>query len=168
MSIGGLDMRRVITLFAVAVPATLAPVTDQAYAARLADLRLVYQSPQLATDGTGVTWHWTLSNAGTVGADAVIATQRVSAGQRIVAVSAPCTNRPGEVECRLGSLRPGERRTGWIRTAVPPAGGTLRVDGRVTWHEQPGRDLPPIDAGVMPSGPRDAGLAGAETLPAGR
>ncbi len=156
-----------ITLLAVTVPA-IGALTPCAYAAKTADLRLVYQSPQLATDGTGVTWQWTLSNTGTGGAGAVIATQRVSTGQQIVAVSTPCTDRPGEVECRLGSLRPGEHRTGWIRTTVPPAGGTLRVDGRVTWHEESGKDLPPIDAGATPSGPQKAAPMGDGATSAGR
>jgi hypothetical protein len=148
-------MGRTLLLFALAVPAAVALWPAHARAdGPVADLRLVYQNPELSVDGTGVTWHWTLSNNGAAGADMVVAIQRVSGGQRIVAVSAPCTERPAEVECRFGSIKPGEQRTGWIRTAAPRDGGTLRVDGRVTWQEQGfGRDVPPVDAGATPATP---------------
>jgi hypothetical protein len=145
-------MRRLLALLVgwVPVAGALAAPPARADGTHTADLHLVYQSPQVAEDGTGVTWSWALSNDGGAAADSVVATQHVSPGQRIVAVSAPCTDRPGEVECRLGSLRPGEHRTGWIRTSVPAESRGLRVDGRVTWHETPARDLPPIDAGAAP------------------
>lgn len=123
-----------------------------------ADLRMVYGSPELAADNGGVTWHWTLTNAGTAGAEAVVATHQVSADQKIVGVSQPCANTGGDVVCRFGEIKPGERRTGWIRTAVARPGGRLHVNAQVIWHENV--RARPEDPGVVDAGNPAGSLAG--------
>lgn len=139
----GLPMRRVIALLALtcAVPAVRpAHAADEP----AADLRLEYARPEVAGDGSGVTWHWTMTNAGTAGAETVVATHRVSAGQQVVGVSPPCAAVAADVVCRFDAIRPGEKRLGWIRTAVRAKGGTLRVNAQVIWRE---RVLPEMSAG---------------------
>ncbi|GLY86380.1 hypothetical protein [Actinoallomurus iriomotensis] len=147
----------------VAIPALAATgIVPPAYAAPspAADLRMEYGHPQIATDNSGVTWHWVLTNKGTAGAETVVATHQVSADQKIVGVSQPCAaGQAGDIVCRFDSIKPGESRSGWIRTTVAAAGGTLRVNAQVTWHQTPGI-LPgigapsPVDAGVAaPGGP---------------
>lgn len=103
-----------------------------------ADLRVVYENPEIAKDNSGVTWHWVLTNRGTAGAETIVATHHVSAGQRVVGASAPCAGNGSDVVvCRFASIRPGERRDGWIKTAVTPTSDTLRVNAQVTWREKP-------------------------------
>jgi hypothetical protein len=157
MSIGGLDMRGKIALLAVAMAPALVPA--RAYAASpppAADLRMVYEHPQIATDNSGVTWHWVLTNRGAGDAETVVATHQISTDQKIVGISQPCTGQANDVVCRFDALRPGEKRTGWIKTAVAKAGGMLRVNAQVTWRENPGilpgiGDPSTVDASV-PSG----------------
>jgi hypothetical protein len=154
-------MRGHIALIAVpalaatgAVPAAGMP----AYAAPrpAADLRMEYGHPEIAKADSGVTWHWVLTNKGVGGADTVVATHRVSAGQKIVGVSQPCAaGQAGDIVCRFDSIKPGESRSGWIRTTVPATGGTLRVNAQVTWRETP--SVPP---GIGDPSPVDAGVAG--------
>jgi hypothetical protein len=136
MSIGGLDMRRGIALLAVPVLTGAAPAARAADRPPAADLRMAYDQPELAADGAGITWHWTMTNAGTVPAETVIATHRVSAGQQVVQVSAPCTAHAVDVVCQFDTMRPGEKRLGWIRT-MAGTGGELRVHAQVTWRETP-------------------------------
>jgi hypothetical protein len=155
MSIGGLGMKGSIALIAVPVLAApaVAATGATAYASPppSADLRMVYGSPEIAADNAGITWRWTLTNAGVAGAQTVVATHLVSADQRIAGVSQPCANTGGDVVCRFDEIKPGERRTGWIRTSVARPGGTLRVNARVTWHENPAPPRPGgpsvVDAG---------------------
>jgi hypothetical protein len=136
MSIGGLDMRRGIALLAVPVLAGAAPAARAADRPPAADLRMAYDQPEIAGDGAGVTWHWTMTNAGSMQAETVIATHRVSAGQQVVQVSAPCTVHAADVVCQFDTMRPGEKRLGWIKTAVG-TGGDLRVHAQVSWREAP-------------------------------
>jgi hypothetical protein len=151
-------MRGNIALLAVPVLAitwAVLPAGTPAQAADpppMADLRMVYEHPEVATDKSGVTWHWVLTNNGSVGAETVVATHRVSAGQKVLGVSQPCAGQGDDVVCRYGSLKPGEKRTGWIKTAAPAAGGMLRVNAQVTWRETqsilPGSGDPStVDAG---------------------
>jgi hypothetical protein len=134
MSIGGLDMRGSIALLAFPVLA-VAPSAHAAGPPPAADLRMVYGHPEIAKDNSGVTWHWVLTNGGAAGAETVIATHRVSADQKIVGVSQPCAGQGNDVVCQFGSLRPGEKQAGWIRTKVARPGGNLRVNAQVTWRE---------------------------------
>jgi hypothetical protein len=134
MSIGGLDMRGSIALLAFPVLA-VAPSAHAAGPPPSADLRMVYENPEIAKDNSGVTWHWVLTNGGVAGAQTVIATHQVSADQKIVGVSQPCAGRGNDVVCRFDSLKPGERQAGWIKTKVARAGGMLRVNAQVTWRE---------------------------------
>jgi hypothetical protein len=164
MSIGGLDMKGSIAL--VAVPVLTSVAVTPAYAAGpppSADLRMVYENPEIAKDNSGVTWHWVLTNAGTAGAETVVATHKVSADQKVVGVSQPCAGTGNDVVCRFGSIKPGERQTGWIKTAVAQAGGMLRVNAQVTWRENPSilpgiGDPSTVDAG-NPSGMESWGVA---------
>ena len=98
---------------------------------------MTYGQPEISRDGSGVTWHWVLTNTGAAGAETVVATHRVSADQKIVGISRACAAGSGDIVCRFGLIKPGERRAGWIRTSVVKAGGTLRVSARVTWRESP-------------------------------
>ena len=125
-----------------------------------ADLRMVYEHPEIAKDNSGVTWHWVLTNSGAAGAETVTATHRVSADQKIVGISQPCSGQGNDVVCRFGKIKPGERQAGWIRTKVARPGGMLRVNAQVTWHEDqnilPGVGDPSVvDAtdSLGPSGP---------------
>lgn len=158
MSIGGLDMRVSIALVAVPVLAVASPAMPRSYAADgppSADLRVVYENPEIAKDNSGVTWHWVLTNAGIAQAVTVVATHQVSPDQKIVGISAPCSGAGNAIVCRFDSIRPGERQTGWIKTAVARPGGMLRVNAQVTWHENP-NILPGIgDAPVMDAGARN-------------
>ena len=152
-------MKCSIALVAVPVLAVTSMAVTPAFAAApppSADLRIVYENPEIAKDNSGVTWHWVLTNSGATGAETVVATHRVSADQKIVGVSQPCAGMANDVVCRFGSIRPGERLTGWIKTAVAKAGGMLRVNAQVTWREDPSilpgiGDPPTMDAGA-PSG----------------
>jgi hypothetical protein len=136
-------MRRIIALF---VLACTVPAVRPAHAAdepAAADLRLVYEHPEIAGDGSGVTWHWTMTNAGTAGAETVVATHRISTGQQVVAVSPPCAVVATDVVCRFDAIKPGEKRLGWIKTAVRVKSGTLNVNAQVTWREN---TLPDVNA----------------------
>jgi hypothetical protein len=135
-----------LTAGAWIIPAAHAGPAAHAADPPVAEVRLAYQHPEITEGGAGVTWHWMLSNNGSGGAATVVATQRVSAGQKVVAVSKPCTMRTSDVVCRFASIRPGEQRTGWIKTIAPAGGGTLRVNAQVTWMEGGLKDLPPVDA----------------------
>ena len=153
MPIGGLDMRGYIAL---AVIGAVLPAGAPAYAAPppAADVEMAYGHPEIAADHSGVMWRWELTNRGAAGAESVVATHHVSAGQKVVGVSPPCAaGGTGDVVCSFGSIGPGEKRTGWIRTAVAPTGGTMRVNAQVTWTENPGilpgiEERPPVDAGA--------------------
>ena len=134
MSIGGLDMRGSIALLAFPVLA-VAPSAHADGPPPAADLRMVYERPEIAKDNSGVTWHWVLTNSGAAGAETVIATHRVSADQKIVGISQPCAGQGNDVVCQFGSIKPGEKHSGWIRTKVARPGGTLRVNAQVTWRE---------------------------------
>lgn len=156
-------MKGSIALAAVPVLAALAAPAGggTAYAeepAPSADLRMVYGNPEIATDSSGVTWRWTLTNTGAASAQAVVATHKISADQKVFGVSQPCAGAGGDIVCRFPELRPGERRVGWIRTSVARPGGTLHVNAQVTWHEIPGGLAPPVvDPGIpgaFPQGPR--------------
>lgn len=116
-----------------------------------ADLRMVYGHPEIAKDDSGVTWHWVLTNGGAGGAETVVATHRVSDGQQVVGISQPCAGQGNDVVCRFDAIKPGEKRTGWIRTKIAQPGASLRVNAEVTWHE--GRQPAPgpvVDAGAAP------------------
>jgi hypothetical protein len=175
-------MRSHIALLAVPALAAAGAVQaagTPAYAAPrpAADLRIEYGHPQIAGDDSGVTWHWVLTNKGVGGAETIVATHRVSAGQRVVGVSQPCTaGQAGDVVCRFDSIKPGESRSGWIKTAVAATGGTLRVNAQVTWRETPGvlpgiGDPSPVDAGVREHGAQavraGVGKNGAQAVDAG-
>jgi hypothetical protein len=149
MSIGGLDMRGDIAFLAVAAAgAVLSGGPAYADPAPRADVQLVYGHPEVTGDSTGITWRWELGNKGTAAADAVVATHRVSAGQQLVGVSPPCVAGPaGDVVCRFASLRPGEKRSGWIKTGVTRWNGTLRINAQLTWRE------PPSVASALDAGP---------------
>jgi hypothetical protein len=165
MSIGGLDMRGSIAL--AAFPAlALTPAAHAAVPAPVADLRMVYEHPQIAKDNSGVTWHWVLTNGGTAGADTVVATHTVSAGQKIVGISQPCAGQGSDVVCRFDALKPGEKRAGWIKTKVAKVDAMLRVNAQVTWRE--GRHVPPgtgdpstVNA-AAPSGTESWGASGTD------
>ncbi|MDN3357475.1 hypothetical protein [Actinomadura sp. DC4] len=134
-----------IPVLAIA-PALLA-VTPAAHAdARppAADLRMVYENPQITKDNSSITWHWMLTNRGAAGAETVIATHRVSAGQQVAGASRPCTAEGSNVVCRYDTIKPGETRLGWIKTKLGPVSGTMRVSAQVSWHEAP-TALPGID-----------------------
>ncbi len=125
-------MRGTTTLLAfAALTATGAP----AYAGEppAADLRLDYGQPVVAAGNTGISWRWTLTNRGAAVANAVVVTHRVSPGQTIVAVSAPCTSE-GPVVCRFEAIKPGESHTGWITTSIPAGAKDLKVNARLTWR----------------------------------
>jgi hypothetical protein len=143
-------MRRSIALLAATAEIGLAGATlavRPAHAADQppgADVRLVYERPEIATNGSGVTWRWTLTNTGAGAAETVVATHRVSAGQQVVGVSPPCsTTALTDVVCSYGAIKPGEKRLGWLRTTVRPGAGMFRVNAQVTWREAPGT-LPDI------------------------
>lgn len=171
MSIGGLDMRGSIALVAVPVLAVTSVAVSPAYAMSpsaadgppSADLRMMYEHPEIAKDNSGVTWHWVLTNSGAAGAVTVVATHRVSDDQKIVQFSQPCTGTGADVVCRFGSIKPGERRTGWIKTSVAKTGGMLRVNAQVTWRESPsilpGIGDPPTMAAGTPSGTESRGVS---------
>ena len=155
----------VLAVMSVAVPAAYAagPPPSVAAPPPSADMRMSYENPLIAQDQSGVTWHWVLTNAGAAGADTVVATHRVSADQKIVGISQPCTGTGGDVVCRFDAIKPGEQRTGWIKTAVAKPGGMLRVNAQVTWRENPSilpslPDQPTMDAGV-PSGTESWGMS---------
>lgn len=161
-------MRGIILLCSIPALAAGTLVVPAAHAdgPPAADLRLVYQRPEVAKNSSGVTWHWKLTNKGTGGADTIIATQHVSAGQRVVAVSRGCKAKASDVVCQFDSLKPGEERAGWIKTQVPTGSGTLRVNAQVTWREQPA-----LDAGApepLPPAPGGSGGRGDEPGQAGR
>lgn len=165
MSIGGLDMKGSIALVAVPVLAVTSMAVAPAYAAGpppSADLRMVYEHPEIAKDNSGVTWHWVLTNSGAAGAETVVATHRVSDDQKIVGVSQPCTGMGSNVVCQFGSIKPGEKRTGWIKTSVAKTGGMLRVNAQVTWREHPsilpGVGDPPTVVAGDPSGTESWGV----------
>lgn len=140
-------MRGTLTLLAftglaTTGPATGAPVAASADETPAADVRLVYGHPVIAAGNSGITWHWTLTNNGPAVADTIVATHRVSAGQKVTAVSDPCTGEAADVVCRFAVLRPGERRTGWIKTSVPAGAKGLRVSAQMTWGEERARTTP--------------------------
>jgi hypothetical protein len=135
MSIGGLDMRGSIALLAFPVLAVAPPAHAADGPPPAADLRMVYEHPEIAKDNSGVTWHWVLTNSGAAGAQTVIATHRVSADQKIVGISQPCAGQGNDVVCQFGSIKPGEKHAGWIKTKVARPGGMLRVNAQVTWRE---------------------------------
>lgn len=129
----------------------LAPPAPAAGPPPAADLRMVYEHPEIAKDNSGVTWHWVLTNGGAGGAEAVVATHRISDGQHVVEISAPCAAQGVDVVCRFDSMRPGEKRTGWIRTKIAKPAASLRVNAEVTWHEgQQAAPGPVVDAGAAP------------------
>jgi hypothetical protein len=151
--IGGLDMTGKIVLLVVPALAVVATGTP-AYAASppppAADLRMTYERPEIAADNSGVTWHWVLANQGAGGAETVVATHRISGDQKIVGVSPPCVGQAADVVCRFDAMKPGERRTGWIKTTVARTGGTLNVNAQVTWRENPTILPDLVDAGAAP------------------
>ncbi|MFB9834451.1 hypothetical protein [Actinoallomurus acaciae] len=162
-------MRGYIALIAVPALAATGAVRP-AYAAPSpgADVRMEYGHPEIAKDNSGVTWHWVLTNQGSTGAETVVATHRVSADQKIVGASQPCaaSQAVGDIVCRFDSIKPGESRTGWIKTAVAATGGTLRVNAQVTWRETPGilpgiGEPSPVDAGVSAIGSQGVSAPGA-------
>lgn len=158
MSIGGLDMRGSIALLAFPALA-VTPAASAAGPSPAADLRMIYEHPQIAKDNSGVTWHWVLTNHGAAGAKTVVATHRVSAGQQVVGISQPCAGQGNDVVCRFDAIKPGEKQAGWIQTKLGKVDGMLRVNAQVTWREDqsvlPGIDAPgPVDAAAAagPSG----------------
>jgi len=160
-------MRGSIALVAVPVLGLTSVAVSPAYAAGppppSADMRMKYESPLIAQDHSGVTWHWVLTNGGSAEAETVVATHRVSADQKIVGISQPCTGAGADVVCRFGSVKPGERLTGWIKTAVTKPGGMLRINAQVTWRENPTilpnlPDQPTLDAGI-PAGAESWGTS---------
>lgn len=136
----------------LAAPAAARAAAGTGYAG----LRLTYDNPEVAADRSGVTWHWTLANDGTGAADTVVATHRLSAAQRVVAVSAPCAGEEAGVVCRFDALQPGQSIAGWIRTEVPTKSGDLRVDAQVTWKE---KNPPPTPPSIPQGPPAYAGLS---------
>jgi hypothetical protein len=171
-------MRGSIALVAVPVLAVTSVAVPPSYAAGpppSADMRMTYENPQIAKDDSGVTWHWVLTNGGATEAEMVVATHRVSADQKIVGISQPCTGAGADVVCRFGAIKPGERRTGWIKTAVSRPAGMLRVNAQVSWREHPSilpgpPDQPTLDAGA-PSGTESWGMSetdAATELPRGQ
>jgi hypothetical protein len=163
MSIGGLDMRGSIALVAFPVLA-VTPAASAAGPSPAADLQMVYEHPEIAKDNSGVTWHWVLTNHGAKGAQTVVATHRVSAGQQIVGISAPCAGQGNDVVCRFDAIDPGEKRAGWITTKLGKAAGMLRVNAQVTWREaqsvSPGPGTPSTVDAAVPPGTRPPGVAG--------
>jgi hypothetical protein len=103
-----------------------------------AELRMVYEHPEIAADASGVTWHWVLTNRGVVGAEGIVATHHVSTDQKIIGISSPCTVQVNDVMCPYATILPGEKRTGWIKTKIATGGGMLRVNAQVTWRESRG------------------------------
>jgi hypothetical protein len=134
MSIGGLDMRGSIALLAFPVLA-VTPAAGAAGPSPAADLRMIYEHPEIAKDNSGVTWHWVLTNHGAGGAQTVVATHRVSTGQQVIGISPPCAGQGSDVVCRFDAIKAGEKRAGWIRTKLGKVDGMLRVNAQVTWHE---------------------------------
>jgi hypothetical protein len=168
MSIGGLDMRGKIALLALATTPALVPVRAYAAPPPAADLRMAYDHPQIAKDNSGVTWHWVLTNRGAGEAETVVATHQVSADQKIVGISQPCTGQTNDVVCRFDAIKPGEKRTGWIKTAVATTGGMLRVNAQVTWRENPsilpGIGDPSIVDASGPSGAESWGISSTDAM----
>src|SRR5262245_2881227 len=115
MSIGGLDMRGTVALLAFPLLTTAPAYADEPPPPG-AELRMVYEHPEIAPDASGVTWHWVLTNRGVIGAEGVVATHHVSTDQKIIGISSPCTTQVNDVVCPFATLLPGERRTGWIKT----------------------------------------------------
>jgi hypothetical protein len=148
----------------VLVATTLLVPAAHAADAPTADLELVYEQPEITTDNSGATWHWTLSNQGPGGAETVIATHKVSAGQTVVGVSKPCTDKGSEVVCRYDSIPPGEKRVGWIKTSVAAGTVALRVNAQVTWREK--QLMPPsTDATAgAPGGPGEGAFSTETTV----
>ena len=109
----------------------LAVAPAHAASARSAAITFAYDQPRFT--GTTAVWSWNLSNGGPDNADDVTITHTLSAGQRIIAVSAPCTSAGGTATCRLGRVRPGERGSGTITASVAP--GPVRADGQLNWFE---------------------------------
>jgi hypothetical protein len=129
----------------------LTPAAQAAGPPPSADLRMVYEHPEITKDNSGVTWHWALTNGGAGGAETVVATHRVSDGQQVVGISQPCAGQGNDVVCRFDAIKPGEKRTGWIRTKIAKPDASLRVNAEVTWRE--GQQAPPgpvVDAGAAP------------------
>ena len=161
MSIGGLDMRGSIALLAFPVLA-VTPAASAAGPSPAADLRMIYEHPEIAKDNSGVTWHWVLTNHGAGGAQTVVATHRVSTGQQVIGISQPCAGQGNDVVCRFDAINPGEKQAGWIKTKLGKVDGMLRVNAQVTWREAqsilPGLGDPSTVDAAAPSGTESWGF----------
>lgn len=115
----------------------LTTATAASAAPRTADIRLVYQAPQISSDGKSVTWRWTVSNVGADPADEVKVTHQVIPATPIATVSSPCTQAAGKVACDYGTILPGAVDSGEITTGEPDHNlATMRISGTVTWQER--------------------------------
>lgn len=116
-------------------PVLAAAVSATPAHARSAAVHFGYLQPHVTTNNTDIVWSWNITNGGPDVADQMTVTHTVSDGQRVAAVSPPCTATGHTVTCSLGRIRPGESRSGTITTNVLP--GQVRIDGTATWFETP-------------------------------
>jgi len=126
-------MRPAIVALGVAAPMLLAGPAHAGTGP--GNVTFTYDPPQIAEDGTHVTWHWTLTNKGAQAADQVTLLHRLTPSLKTVQASEPCTVGPQLVRCHYDMLGPGASREGTIVGALPSdLSGTVQINGRITWQ----------------------------------
>jgi hypothetical protein len=135
--------------------AACSPVAAQAATTPAgANVILTFGNPQLAPDGTTVTWNWRVTNASKERADQVIVVNEFTPAGKIKAISDRCESAvQGKIVCDYGTLAPGGVLTGWVRTPTPATVESVHIGGQVTW----------VDSQFIPKTSQAAG-AGQKTV----
>jgi hypothetical protein len=124
---------RAIAALGLAVPMLLA---GPAHAdTGTGDVQFVYDPPQIAEDGSHVTWHWTLTNHGSEPASQVTLLHRLTPSLDSVKASAPCTVAPKVIRCHYDTVAAGATEEGTVDADLPSdLSGTVQINGRITWQ----------------------------------
>ncbi len=157
-------MKSVLAVVAAATPLLLA---GPAHAATPTPGQVVfaYDPPQIAEDGSHVTWHWKLTNQGTETATSVTLLHHLTPPLDKVTATAPCTVSAKAIRCHYESVAAGASEEGTIDAVLPSdLSGTVQINGRITWQSAgtPQSAGQSGKAGIPPSTalPETAGTAG--------
>jgi len=108
-----------------------APATSAA-----ADVKLDYDSPQVAADGEHLVWRWTLTNKGSGAAGGVVLFHRLTPALKISHVAKECRAIASGVSCSYGTIKAGQRKAGSLEAELSSdVSGTVEINGRVTWQQ---------------------------------
>jgi hypothetical protein len=101
-----------------------------------ADVRFVYDAPQISTDGGHVTWRWTLTNNGPGTAGNVVLVHTLTQPLKITKLAQECKETKSGISCSYGSIDDGEKKEGSLDAELTPdVSGTVEINGRVTWRQ---------------------------------